>query len=104
MRTWLTRADGRRIAELAAQLGLGHDVDTFSRRAVHASISTLDPQRSSVRNGSKLLAGIDGRSVWVRRCKDIIEARISDVGGEDNCGAAERSIGITGFASAGLRC
>jgi hypothetical protein len=57
-----------------------------------------------VRNGSKLLAGIDGRSVWVRRCKDIIEARISDVGGEDNCGAAERSIGITGFASAGLRC
>jgi hypothetical protein len=28
----------------------------------------------------------------VRRCKDVIAAHLSDLGGEDNCSAAERSI------------
>jgi hypothetical protein len=43
-------------------------------------------------NGSALLPGVDGRSAWVRRCKDIIEAHLSDLGGEDNTSAAERSL------------
>ena len=47
-------------------------------------------QRSRVTNGSALLTGVDGRSAWVRRCKDIIEAHLSDLGGEDNTSAAER--------------
>jgi hypothetical protein len=51
-----------------------------------------DPQRSRITNGSALLTGVDGRSAWVRRCKDIIEAHLSDLGGEDNTSAAERSI------------
>jgi hypothetical protein len=38
-----------------------------------------DRQRSSITNGSKLLAGIDGRSAWVRRCKDVIAAHLSDI-------------------------
>jgi hypothetical protein len=44
-----------------------------------------------ITNGSKLLLGIDGRSPWVRRCKDIIAAHLSDLGGADNTSAAERS-------------
>jgi hypothetical protein len=48
--------------------------------------------RSRVTNGSKLLLGIDGRSPWVRRCKDVLAAHLSDLGGADNTSAAERSI------------
>ena len=49
-------------------------------------------QRSRVTNGSALLPGVDGRSAWVRRCKDIIEAHLFDLGGEDNTSVAERSL------------
>jgi len=49
-------------------------------------------QRRRVDNGSALLPGIDGRSAWVRRAKEIIAAHLSDLGGEDNASAAERSI------------
>jgi hypothetical protein len=49
-------------------------------------------QRSRVTNGSVLLPGIDGRSVWVRRCKDIITSHLCDLGGEENTSEAERSI------------
>jgi len=48
--------------------------------------------RSRITNGSALLPGVDGRSAWVRRCKDVIAAHLSDLGGEDNTSAAERSI------------
>jgi len=58
-----------------------------------------DPQRSSVRNGSKL--PYQQLLCVGAPCKDIIKARILDPGGEDNCSAAERS---TGIASAGSRC
>jgi hypothetical protein len=51
-----------------------------------------DAQKSRVSNGSVLLHGVDGRSAWVRRCKDVINAHIADLGGIDNCSAAERSI------------
>jgi hypothetical protein len=51
-----------------------------------------DPQKSRITNGSALLAGVDGRSAWIRRCKDVIAAHLSDLGGEDNTSAAERSI------------
>jgi hypothetical protein len=53
---------------------------------------TKDPQRSRVTNGSALLPGVDGRSPWVRRCKDVIAAHLADLGGTDNTSAAERSI------------
>ena len=38
-----------------------------------------DAQKSRITNGSALLPGIDGRSAWVRRAKDIIAAHLSDV-------------------------
>jgi hypothetical protein len=49
-------------------------------------------QKSRISNGSALLSGVDGRSPWVRRCKDIIAAHLSDLGGLDNTSTAERSI------------
>lgn len=48
--------------------------------------------RSRITNGSTLLPGVDGRSAWVRRCKDVIASHISDLGGIENCSAAEYSI------------
>jgi hypothetical protein len=52
-----------------------------------------NPQRSRITNGGKLLPGIvDERSAWVRRCKDIISQHLVDLGGEDNCSSAERSL------------
>src|SRR5262249_43566306 len=39
-----------------------------------------------------LLAGVDGRNAWVRRCKDIIRAHLADLGGKDNASIAEHSI------------
>jgi hypothetical protein len=51
-----------------------------------------DALRSRITNGSTLLPGVDGRSAWVRRCKDVIASHISDLGGIDNCSAAEYSI------------
>ena len=49
-------------------------------------------RQPKVANGSTLLPGIDGRSVWVRRMKDVIQSHVADLGGTDNCSAAERSI------------
>jgi hypothetical protein len=51
-----------------------------------------DTGRSRITNGSALLPGVDGRSPWVRRCKDIIASHLSDMGGVDNTSAAERSL------------
>jgi hypothetical protein len=48
--------------------------------------------RSRITNGSALLPGVDQRSTWVRRCRDIINAHVADLGGDDNCTTAEKSI------------
>ena len=48
--------------------------------------------RSSITNGSSLLPGVDGRSSWARRARDLIVAHLSDLGGADRASAAERSI------------
>jgi len=63
------------------------------------AISTTTPagrpaaaQRSRITNGSALLPGVDGRSAWVRRARDLIREHLADLGGFDNVSAAERSI------------
>jgi hypothetical protein len=48
--------------------------------------------RSRVSNGSTLLTGVDGRSTWARRLRDLIGLHLSDLGGEDMASEAERSI------------
>jgi hypothetical protein len=61
--------------------------------AVRTAVDSVPSrQRSKVTNGSALLVNIDGRSTWVRRCKDIIAEQLADMGGSDNTSAAERSI------------
>jgi hypothetical protein len=49
-------------------------------------------QRSKVGNGTELLPGVDGRSPWGRRCKDILLDHIADKGGESNISAGEHSL------------
>lgn len=51
-----------------------------------------DPQRTRVSNGSELLPGVDGRSVWIRRCRELLEMHLVDLAGEENTSTAERSI------------
>ena len=48
--------------------------------------------RSRVSNGSAILPGVDGRTTWVRRLRDLIEAHGDDLGGADRISQAERSI------------
>lgn len=48
--------------------------------------------RSRLSNGRELLPGIDGRSAWVRRCKDLIADHVQDLGGLENVSVPERSI------------
>jgi hypothetical protein len=68
------------------------EVAANSPRDCHVVARPKDPRKSRITNGSALLPGVDGRNVWVRRAKDIIAAHLSDLGGEDNTSAAERSI------------
>jgi hypothetical protein len=48
--------------------------------------------RSRLSNGSHILPGVDGRSTWVRRLRDLIGLHMADLGGEENTSEAERSI------------
>src|SRR5664280_906739 len=48
--------------------------------------------RSRVSNGTTLLPGVDGRSTWVRRLRDLIALHLADLGGDDQVSEAERSI------------
>jgi hypothetical protein len=59
---------------------------------VHKVARAKDPQRSRITNGSALLPGIDGRSAWVRRAKDLLALHMADLGGEDNVSEAERAL------------
>jgi hypothetical protein len=45
-----------------------------------------------VTNGKTLLQGVDGRSTWVRRLRDLMSLHLVDLGGETNTSEAERSI------------
>jgi hypothetical protein len=54
-----------------------------------AVVHRKDRQKSRITNGSALLPGVDGRSPWVRRCKDVLASHLSDV---PDASAAERSI------------
>src|ERR1700746_951198 len=48
--------------------------------------------RSRVSNASSILPGVDGRSVWARRLRDLMGLYLSDLGGDDAVSEAERSI------------
>ena len=48
--------------------------------------------RSKITNGRELLPGVDGRSLWARRFRDLLNLHLSDLGGFDNASEAEKSI------------
>lgn len=48
--------------------------------------------RSRLTNGSHVMPGVDGRSVWARRFRDLMQLHIADLGGDDAVSEAERSI------------
>ncbi len=48
--------------------------------------------RSRITNGRELLPGIDQRSTWARRMRDLIELHVDDLGGLDNTSEAQRSL------------
>ena len=56
------------------------------------SIQHRSKGRSRLTNGSATLPGVDGRSTWVRRLRDVMSLHIGDLGGDDNVSEAERSI------------
>jgi hypothetical protein len=48
--------------------------------------------RAHITNGNGLLPGVDKRSLYARRFRDLIELHISDLGGLANCSTAECSL------------
>jgi hypothetical protein len=48
--------------------------------------------RSALTNGRHLLSAVDGRSAWMRRYRDLINAHESDLGGADVVSEAERRL------------
>jgi hypothetical protein len=66
-------------------------MEPHSNAAEAAAGSATGHLRARTRPG-QLLPGIDGRSAWVRRCRDLIAAHVADLGGAANCSAAEHSI------------
>jgi hypothetical protein len=70
-------------------VGLSMETAANSSSGRASVVRRKDRQKSQITNGSALLPGVDGRSAWVRRCKDIIASHLSDV---PDASAAERSI------------
>lgn len=48
--------------------------------------------RSKVTNGSKVGTDMDGRTIWVRRLRDLIEAHTADLGGDEALTQAQKSL------------
>jgi hypothetical protein len=53
---------------------------------------TLRKLRSSISNGSSLLADVDHRSAWMRRLRDLIGDHVGDLGGEAALSTAELAL------------
>ena len=48
--------------------------------------------KSAITNGTRFLPGVDGRSAWARRARDVMTQLIEDRGGADLTSEAERLI------------
>jgi hypothetical protein len=60
---------------------------------VKTTRNNLKANRSRVTNGTALLpGGVDHRSAWARRLRDVLQEHVADLGGPDSVSAAERSI------------
>jgi hypothetical protein len=63
-------------------------------KPIHSRVRKLakPTARTRVTNGKELLPGIDGRSLWARRFRDVLALHLSDLGGEANTSEAEKAI------------
>ena len=72
------------------------DRTPMDRRAAaakaRASSRSAGKQRSALTNGKKLLMGVDGRSPWLRRLRDLLSIHTNDLGGPDAISEGEKSI------------
>ena len=61
-----------------------------------ASVSLGDTKlptaKSRLTNGATMLPGVDGRSTWVRRLRDLLQLYVVDLGGETALSVAEHAI------------
>lgn len=55
-------------------------------------VASRRPNRSKTTNGTAVVVGADGRSLWQRRFRDLVDLHISDLGGKDGISQAEYSI------------
>lgn len=56
------------------------------------SVPPAASTRSRITNGSEMLPGVDGRGVWARRFRDMNDAFLNHLGGEDNVSEPQRSL------------
>ena len=63
-----------------------HENSQPPRKRAAPSMACL---RSAISNGTVLFDGIDHRSAWMRRLRDLIADYVSDLGGEDNLSSSE---------------
>ncbi len=48
--------------------------------------------RSRITNGKVLVGNVDQRTAWVRRCRDLIELHVADLGGPASISTAEANL------------
>src|SRR5262249_40262216 len=63
-------------------------------RPIHSRTASLakPTARSRVTNGRELLPGVDGRTLWVRRFRDVLALHLNDLGGESSTSEAEKAL------------
>ena len=59
------------------------------RKRIAPSLTRI---RSSITNGSSILADVDHRTAWMRRLRDLIKLHTNDLGGEDFVSESEQRL------------
>ncbi len=80
---------------MTARYNLDKQNAALKDRPPHTSglkLGFYDVARTKVTNGRQFLPGVSDACYWVRRAKDIMERYIVDLGGQQVCSEAERTI------------
>ena len=70
---------------------MGNDRSTVARSKPSES-TRKQYARSRITNKHGLMPGVDMRSTWARRWRDLVELHVSDLGGADNMSEIQRSL------------
>jgi hypothetical protein len=52
----------------------------------------INGTKAALTDGTRILAGVDGRTYWAKRMRALVAQHLSDLGGADNCSFAEQAI------------